>query len=133
MRAIDTNIVVRLAARDDQAQLAIAQEIVSAQFLLIPSVVLEAVWTLNSVYGFSRNRIAEEIGKIVALETALVVSGEAMEWALERFVQGADFADMLHAILAWSHGATSFVTFDREVAKSVSDAQIQIETLGIVR
>jgi predicted nucleic-acid-binding protein len=130
MRAVDTNIVVRLAARDDPAQLAIAQEIVASEFLLIPSVMLEAVWTLKSSYGFSRDRIAEELGKIAALETAQVVSGQSIQWALERYVDGADFADMLHAVLAWSHGATRFATFDQDVAKFVSDAQIPIETLG---
>jgi predicted nucleic-acid-binding protein len=130
MRAVDTNIVVRLAARDDPVQLTIAEKIVSTEFLLIPSVMLEAVWTLKSSYGFSRERIAEELGKVVALDTAMVVSKEAIEWALERYLEGADFADMLHAILAWSHGATSFATFDQGVAKYVSEAQLPVETLG---
>lgn len=49
MRAIDTNILVRLVARDEPEQLRIAAEIVEAGgVLVLPTVLLETEWVLRS-------------------------------------------------------------------------------------
>ncbi len=130
MKAIDTNIVLRLIVRDDFDQVEKAKSIVALPFVLLPTVILEAVWVLQTRYGFERGRIVEELAKVIALGTATVVSRIAIQWALERFSFGGDFADMLHVGLAAETEATHFVTFDKRVQRSVADADIIVETIG---
>jgi predicted nucleic-acid-binding protein len=50
MRAIDTNVLVRLLARDDPRQLASAEAFVQAGAWVSLLVLMEAVWVLDSVY-----------------------------------------------------------------------------------
>lgn len=116
MRAIDTNVVVRLMVRDDADLLAVARTIVTAPFMILPTVVLEAEWVLRSSYRLSPAEIAGRLSRLLGNENAVVVSSEALHWALARMVEGADFADALHIALAAEAEALSFATFDRGAA-----------------
>ena len=50
-------------------------------------------------------------------------------WSIERFVEGADIADMIHLVAACR--TAGFYTFDRRVARAAGpDSPIPIETLG---
>lgn len=129
MRAIDTNIFVRLAARDDPSQLETAYQLIEEEFLVVPTVVLEAEWVLRSAYGMDRQSIADEMRDVLGLEKANLVSGKALHAALTRFEEGADFADALHACLAAEAGATDFVTFDKGIDKQLAELPISIKTL----
>ena len=129
MRAIDTNILVRLAARDDPAQLEIAYQLIEEEFLILPTAVMEAEWVLRSTYGMSSQDIANELRDVLGHDKAKLVSGNAMEAALTCLESGADFADALHALLASETGATTFATFDKGVRKQLSKLPIRIETL----
>ena len=126
MRAIDTNILVRLVARDDPAQVARATQIVSEPFLLLPTIVLEAEWVLRARYALPRDRIADAFEAVAGLPTATVASAAALAWALTRWRQSGDFADLLHIALAAEAGATAFATFDQRITR---DAPIPIEVL----
>ncbi len=116
MLAIDTNIVVRLIARDDAAQVALAEALVSAPFLLLPTVMLESEWVLRARYVLPRVRIADGFAIIAGLPTATVASAPALAAAIARWRGGGDFADHLHQALAVEHEATGFATFDRKLA-----------------
>ena len=129
MRAIDTNIIIRLVTQDDQEQLSTALTIIGFPFLVLPTVILESVWVLQSVYKVDRVALAAKLTEIVGHENANLVSGNAMMWAVERFAMGADFADMLHIALASEAKASQFSTFDKSITKYVSNAKMPIETL----
>ncbi|KPF67301.1 hypothetical protein IP88_12385 [alpha proteobacterium AAP81b] len=116
MLAIDTNIVVRLIARDDPDQVALAEAAVSAPFLLLPTVVLEAEWVLRGRYKLPRERIADGFAIIAGLWMARVASAEALASAIARWRNGGDFADHFHLALAAEADASGFVTFDRALA-----------------
>ena len=61
MRAVDTNILVRLATRDDAKQVATAEAFV-AHGAWVPHLVLaEAMWVLRSVYDRSPEEIASAV------------------------------------------------------------------------
>ena len=130
MKAIDTNVVLRLIVRDDPAQIEHAKNIVASPFMLLPTVILETVWVLQTRFGFDRTRIVNELAKVMALDTASTMSKLAIQWALERFLYGGDFADMLHIGLAAQTDASHFTTFDKRIERHVVDADIVIETLG---
>lgn len=114
MKAVDTNILVRLVARDDPEQLRTARQVMAAGgVLLLPTVVLEAEWVLRSRYRLPRRQIAEGLGTLCAQEGVAVASGKAVAAALDAYAEGGDFADHLHFALAAEQGADAFATFDR--------------------
>lgn len=128
MRALDTNILVRLFARDDRDQLARAEALLAEEFITMPTVLLEAVWVLQARYGMKRAELALKLRDFLGLDNAVIVSATAIGWAVERFAEGADFADALHLALATEAGAESFVTFDQRLATDVAGL-LPIETL----
>ena len=117
MRAVDTNVVVRLIARDDPDQRAAARAtLTQGDILLLPSVIMEAEWVLRSSYAMPRAQIAE--GLLTMLDQAGVMSPsrDAVTAALTAYARAGDFADLLHAALAAEAGAEAMVTFDRRFA-----------------
>lgn len=129
MRAIDTNIVVRLVARDDPRAEAIARALLDQPFLLLPTVVLEAEWVLRSVYRLPRSVILSGFRLLLGHVHGVVPNADAISVALERYEAGADFADMLHLALAAEAEAASFATFDRKLSKQAPDG-LPVELLG---
>jgi len=127
-RAVDTNIVIRYLTRDDPAQTPIATEVLRAGFALSATVLIETEWVLRSVYRWPKDRIAEALASVIDLPSADIVP-EGAAWALARFAEGADLADMIH-ILAGA-GASAFVTFDSGVAAHAgASPPLPIETLA---
>ena len=115
VRAIDTNVAARLLLQDDPGQAAKALEIV-AQGVLVPvTVLLELSWLLESRYRMSRRQVHGLLTTFIATDTVSVHDRDQVEWALARFGKGAALDDMLH--VGVSAGATSFVTFDKDVRR----------------
>jgi predicted nucleic-acid-binding protein len=53
MRAVDTNVLVRLVTRDDRKQVAAAESFVSKGAWVSTLVLTEATWVLTAVYDLS--------------------------------------------------------------------------------
>lgn len=130
MRAIDTNVLVRLIARDDDRQLEAAEQLITAPFLILPTVVLEGAWVLQSVLGFGRAELVSGLRTLLGNEHAVLVSGHALLHAIGLYAERGDFADALHLGLAAEAGAASFATFDRKFAALPAGDLLPIETLG---
>lgn len=129
MRAIDTNVVVRLILSDDATQTELALAAIAQDVFVPVTVLLETAWVLSSTYRLERSRLATALEAILDIATIHVTDEEAIRWALARYAAGADIADMLHIVAAGN--ATHFATFDRGIARHAgSDAPIAIETLG---
>jgi predicted nucleic-acid-binding protein len=128
--AVDTNIIVRLVAGDDEVQLESVRQLMSARELFVPlTVLLETAWVLRSRYGYGRERIVEALANLVSLEGVAVEEPELVTWALDRHRTGSDFADCVHLVA--SRDAEAFATFDRELAaKAGANPPLPIETLG---
>lgn len=113
---------------DDDAQAATARAVLSRDFSLLASVLLEVEWVLRSSYLWPRARIAETLADLLDLPT-LRDAPPGINWVLERFAAGADFADMLH--LASSSSFDGFATFDRRLARDAGPSTpVSIETLA---
>lgn len=111
MRAVDTNVLVRLIVDDDPAQSAAAEKAMSSDSVFIPkTVVVELEWVLRSVYRLSPATIASAIESLLAAQDISIEEGPAIEQAVQWFKQGLDLADALH--LASSAHADGFLTFD---------------------
>ena len=63
MRAIDTNVLVRLITRDDLRQTTLAENFVAKGAWVSPLALAEAVWVLESVYGVGTHDQASAIAE----------------------------------------------------------------------
>ena len=112
--AVDTNVLLRDALRDDPRQTPIASRTLqSAELVVVPTPALcEFVWVMRRLY----KRSAAEI----ALSIRLLMSGDnveldrpAIEAGLELLEDGGDFADGVIAYEGHWLGAEEFVSFDK--------------------
>ena len=117
MRALDTNVVVRIMTADDAAQFEAARAAVLAGPCLVTATVLiETEWVLRAAYRWSRADIATALASLLDLSGIIIEQPALMAWAVACYRAGADFADMVH--LAGARHATAFLTFDRKLPAS---------------
>ena len=120
MRAVDTNVLVRLLVDDDPVQAAAAHQAMAAEPVFVPkTVVLELEWVLRSVYQRSSSAVAIAIEGLLATEDISVEDAVAVKRALAWFKEGLDLADALH--LASSSHADGFLTFDVALRRRAAD------------
>lgn len=129
MIAIDTNVIVRLIALDDAAQLALAERLVQSGPIFISLLALvEAEWVLRSKHGFDRAHLSYALKSLFLAETVRVELEDYALWALDQFEKGADLADML--LLVSARDCDSFATFDRRLSREVgSESPVRVEIL----
>jgi predicted nucleic-acid-binding protein len=114
--AIDTNVLVRFLVNDDADQFKRAKALVSENPIFVPStVLLEAEWVLRDVYGFTKARIVEALGRFLDLDEVSSENAVAATNALAWTASGMDFADALH--LASVRDCESLASFDRKFAR----------------
>lgn len=119
MRAVDTNVLVRLIARDDPKQLATATRFVTGGVWVSQLVVAETVWVLDAVYDFDRDELAAAIERLLHLRGLTVQEADTVAAALTQFRShlGLSFTDCLALEMARKAGHLPLGTFDRRLAK----------------
>ncbi len=123
MIGLDTNVVIRYLAQDDETQSPIATRFVSRlsreQPGFVSSVVLaEITWVLSRAYKASHDDIARAVEGLLRSTELIVENAEAAYRALGIYQAStsAEFADALIAQTAALAGARETVTFDRSAA-----------------
>ena len=119
MRAVDTNVLVRLVTRDDAKQFAAAEAFV-ARGAWVPHLVLaEATWVLESVYARSPEAIATAVEMLLNHEHLTIQDTEVVASAVTRYRRHprVDFSDCLVLEIARKAGHLPLGTFDRRLAK----------------
>jgi predicted nucleic-acid-binding protein len=128
VRSVDTNVVARFLLGDDTDQSVIAGRVLSEGAFISLTVLLETSWLLRSRYKLSPTQI---IGLVNVLRehVAIQIEGEEwLDWLLDSFAQGLDFADLVHLVA--SKNLSSFATFDRDIGRYVqSNAPVTVEIL----
>ncbi len=126
MLAVDTNLVVRIVANDEPAQVRRAIKLFQAEEILIPkTVLLETAWVLRYAYKLAPGAIVRALRAIAGLPNVTLEGPAEIALALDWFDSGLDFADALH--LASSGRAGRFATFDASFArraKALSEIEI---------
>ena len=121
MRAVDTNVVVRLAVRDDKAQVAAAEKYIAERGAWVSQIVLvEVTWVLESVYELERAQIATAIEMLLDQEQLVVQDADIVGAAVKLYRSGvgSDFADCVILEVARGAGHLPLATFDRKLAKA---------------
>ncbi|MDW7710802.1 MAG: type II toxin-antitoxin system VapC family toxin [Deferrisomatales bacterium] len=117
MIAVDTNILVRYAVKDDARQTALATAFLgSHRCLVLKTVLLECAWVLSSPVGYNlpRQVVHARLLHILGLSTVEAEDPTGVAQALAWYAAGLDFADALH--LAGSAEVEGMATFDRRLA-----------------
>jgi len=119
MRAIDTNVIVRLVTRDDAGQTAAAERFVENGAWVSSLALAEAVWVLDAVYGLRASAIAKAIEMLLDHRHLTLQDSEAVASALEIFRKrpALGFSDCLLVELARKAGHLPLGTFDPELCK----------------
>jgi len=122
MRAVDTNVLVRLFIDDNSDQHHKVKEFFanlgeSDQIYVSLIVVTELVWVLESSYEYSREVIAQIIEVLLETGLASFQNSVALFDAMKMYKNGADFADSLITALAIDAGCSETLTFDRKATK----------------
>ena len=121
MRAVDTNVLVRLATRDDKAQVAAAEKFIGERGAWVSHLVLvELAWVLESLYELERSQIATAVEMLLDQEHLVLQDADVVAAALKRYRAGtgSDFADCMILEVARSTGNLPLATFDRKLAKA---------------
>jgi predicted nucleic-acid-binding protein len=119
MRAIDTNVLVRLLARDDAKQVAAAERFVEGGAWVSHLVLMEAAWVLDSVYNLAPAAIATAMEMLLDHKNLALEKTEVVAAAIARFRSRPTlgFSDCLIVEAARSAGHLPVGTFDRELGK----------------
>jgi len=117
VRAVDTNVLVRLLTRDDARQVAVAETFVAAGAWVSHLVLAEATWVLASVYEVGPKAIATAVEMLLDHEYLTLQDPETVLAAVERFRERPrlGFSDCLVLEAARKAGHLPLGTFDRSL------------------
>ena len=119
MRALDTNVLVRLIVRDDPDQVARAEAFVESGAWVSLIVLAEAVWVLQSAYELDRERVATVVSMLLDHDRLTLQDEDVVRRAHETFgrERSAGFSDCLIVETARKAGRRPVGTFDRRLAR----------------
>ena len=119
MRAVDTNVLVRLFVRDDARQVRAAEEFTSKGAWVSHLVLVETVWVLDAVYDRTAEQISAAVGMLLNHKNLTVQDADVAALALERFRKypALGFSDCLMLEIARKSGHLPVGTFDRDLAR----------------
>ena len=123
MIGLDTNVLVRLWVQDDARQAEAARAFVAehgqqpGSLRVSDAALLEGVWTLKSVYRYSRSEIASALTGLLEEPAYALFDRHRVRAALDQYrASRADFGDCLIAADNASAGCGFTATFDRVAA-----------------
>ena len=118
MIALDTNLLVRLLANDDEEQASRVAALLEDRSAFIPlSVLLETEWVLRSVYGLSPSIVTAAFRNLLGLAAVSAEAPGRTTQALRWYEQGFDFAGALHLATSGEVGADALATFDDKLRR----------------
>jgi predicted nucleic-acid-binding protein len=119
MRAVDTNVLVRLIVGDDARQTAGADAIVEQGVWASVVVVMETTWVLRTAYRLSPVELADAIDMLLRNKYLTLQDSDAVAAALELFRSrpALGFSDCLILELARKAGHLPLATFDRALGR----------------
>ena len=123
MIALDTNVLVRFLAQDDDAQFEVAAGLIEgctsdAPGYVCREVIIELVWVLERAYKYSREDITEALLSIVTASQLSVENAQDIASVVNLYRdEGYDFADLMIRQSAQRSENRILKTFDQKLAK----------------
>ena len=119
MLAVDTNVLVRLLARDDADQVHAAEAFIRKGAWVSHLVLAETLCVLDSVYDLSRAQIETAVQMLLNHRELSLQDADVVTAALNHYRRrsAVDFSDCLVLEIARKAGHLPVATFDRNFAK----------------
>jgi predicted nucleic-acid-binding protein len=119
MRAIDTNVLVRLLTRDDETQVRAAEAFVGKGAWVSHLVLAETTWVLSAAYGLEHPSIAVAIDMLLHHASLAVQDPDVVASALAHYRRkpALGFSDCLVLEIARKAGHVPLGTFDRSLGR----------------
>lgn len=119
MRAVDTNVLVRLVTRDDARQLAAAEAFVASGAWVPHLALVEATWVLSSVYNRGPQAIAAAVEMLLNHHQLTLQDADAVSAAVAQYRRrpAVGFSDCLMVEVTRKAGHGPLGTFDRHLAR----------------
>jgi predicted nucleic-acid-binding protein len=119
MRAVDTNVVVRLVTRYDPRQTARAEAFVAKGAWVSHIVLVEVIWVLDSVFELPQKQLATAIDMLLNHRDLVLQEPEVVSAALARYRRRPrlGFSDCMVLESARKAGHVPLATFDKELGK----------------
>jgi predicted nucleic-acid-binding protein len=120
MIGLDTNVLVRYLAQDDEDQLRKVLGLLlkkGAKFFVPDLVLVETDWVLGSLYQWSPDEIAEAFARLLTVHNLIFEDEGRIRGALRAVRHGADLSDELIVDRCREAGCRTVATFDKEMTK----------------
>jgi predicted nucleic-acid-binding protein len=124
MIGLDTNVVVRYIAQDDDVQSAKATQLIESLsiekqgFITIVSIV-ELIWVMQGCYKATKQECIAILQTLLHTREILLENAEVIAMATQQYIaSNADFADCLIERSAKYAKCTCTMTFDSNAAKT---------------
>jgi len=119
MRAVDTNVVVRIVIRDDLRQAASADRFIEKGAWVSSLALAEAMWVLGSAYGMEARDLATAVEMLLNHKDLTLEDSDAVAAALASFRSrpALGLSDCLLLELARKAGHLPLGTFDRDLSR----------------
>ena len=126
MRAIDTNVLLRLIVHDDVDQAEAAADFVTPGAWVSHIVLAETLWVLKSVYGADASQIAATAAMLLEHDRVVLQDADAIRTALSEFKAHpkVDLVDCMIVAIARKAGHTPVGTFDKALGRIDAVASI---------
>jgi len=119
MRAVDTNILVRLLVRDDPEQVRIAESFIAPGAWVSHLVLAETVWVLDTVYDRTATQLVTSLEMLLNHKQLTIQDAEIVVSAVGHFKKrpALGFSDCLVLEIARKAGHLPLGTFDRNLSR----------------
>ena len=119
MRAVDTNVLVRLITRDDSRQVVAAESFIAKGAWVSVLALAETTWVLATVYELSSKDLVRAIEMLLSHRDLVLQEPETVAAALDQFraKPTLGFSDCLMLQLARKAGHFPLGTIDRNLGK----------------
>lgn len=120
MTALDTNVLVRYLAQDDDAQFRKILRMLDrkrASFFVCDLVLAETDWVLRSLYDWTGTEVADAFARLTTIHNLMFEDETRLRSSLKALREGADLADELIIRTCRDKGAKTFATFDKQIVQ----------------
>jgi predicted nucleic-acid-binding protein len=123
MIGLDTNVLLRFFAQDDERQSKLADEMMASLTRDNPgwiglATVLEFMWAMSKPMRLPKPVVCNALDQLLSINSIVVDQSNVVALALRQFrATHADFADCLISLSARAAGCSKTVTFDKIAAR----------------
>lgn len=127
MLAVDTNVLVRLLARDDAKQAEAADAAIAKGAWVSQLVLAETVWVLDAVYERAPRQLIAALDLLLAHESLVLQDADVVAAALAQFraKPALGFSDCLVLEIARKAGHLPLATFDKAMGRLAGAQHVQ--------